>query len=252
MDYYPELPVFFVDEVDASYQEDRWKELADIEPTLPEALLGEVSDKKIQEIEKVIEKIKKTREKLIQLSDPRSRNSDRCFFNENFALQTRMKISKIRDRLKLALYMLRPSVLLQEIQSQKYRKGKFQSYYADCLERKRFPLGDQVIAKLEGIENFLQPKEDIDQDLKQEILTSVRTILDENRAYKIQSKVHEIGKRYFSSSKEWFECLYEVLFGQKSGPMMGSLITVYGIPEIIDLIDEKLKPPTIEKVTTTQ
>ena len=245
LDFDPQLPVFFVDEVDASYQEDRWKELADIEPTLPEAFFGQVSDKKIQEIEKIIKKITKTEQKLIDLQDQHS-------LNKNFAFQTYRKISKIQDRLKLALYMLRPSVLLQEIQSQKYRKGKFQSYYADCLERKRFPLGDQVIAKLEGIENFLQPKEDIDQDLKQEILTSIRTILDENRAYKIQSKVHEIGKRYFSSSKEWFECLYEVLFGQKSGPMMGSLITVYGIPEIIDLIDEKLKPPTIEKVTTTQ
>ena len=55
----------------------------------------------------------------------------------------------------------------------------------------------------------------------------------------IQSVVYEIGKRpCFPDLKTWFQACYEVLLGQSQGPRMGSFIQLYGIPEMIALLDK--------------
>lgn len=62
----------------------------------------------------------------------------------------------------------------------------------------------------------------------------------------LQTLVYEVGKGEegrlapFAELKEWFMCLYEVLLGQSEGPRMGSFIQLYGVEEMIHLIDEKL------------
>lgn len=62
----------------------------------------------------------------------------------------------------------------------------------------------------------------------------------------LQSVVYEVGKGEggksapFTELKDWFMCLYEVLLGQSEGPRMGSFIQLYGVEEMIHLIDEKL------------
>ena len=56
----------------------------------------------------------------------------------------------------------------------------------------------------------------------------------------IQSIIYTVGKRHnYPELRDWFATLYEVLLGQKEGPRMGSFITLYGIKEIIHLIEEK-------------
>ena len=57
----------------------------------------------------------------------------------------------------------------------------------------------------------------------------------------IQTEVYEIGKRHpFPELRAWFGALYEVLLGQSQGPRFGSFIALYGVPETIRLIREKL------------
>ena len=57
----------------------------------------------------------------------------------------------------------------------------------------------------------------------------------------IQYEVYEVGKRYgFEELREWFKALYEVLLGQSQGPRMGSFIALYGIAEMVQLIERAL------------
>ena len=56
-------------------------------------------------------------------------------------------------------------------------------------------------------------------------------------AKEIQFCVYEVGKRHpFPDLKAWFRALYEILFGQESGPRVGSFFELYGLENGIDLI----------------
>ncbi|CAK7192727.1 Lysine--tRNA ligase [Commensalibacter sp. Nvir] len=58
----------------------------------------------------------------------------------------------------------------------------------------------------------------------------------------LQNLVFSIGKKHeFEPLRSWFGCLYEVLLGQKDGPRFGIFISLYGIKETIQLIQDKLK-----------
>ena len=57
----------------------------------------------------------------------------------------------------------------------------------------------------------------------------------------IQYEVYEVGKRHgFDELREWFKALYEVLLGQSQGPRMGSFIALYGVAEMVSLIQRAL------------
>jgi lysyl-tRNA synthetase class 1 len=57
----------------------------------------------------------------------------------------------------------------------------------------------------------------------------------------LQGCVFDVGKRHnFTDLRSWFGALYEVLLGQKEGPRMGSFIALYGVQNMVSLIDEKL------------
>src|SRR6185437_15249457 len=60
------------------------------------------------------------------------------------------------------------------------------------------------------------------------------------KAGPLQTIIYDIGNRYFQPVKGWFDCLYQVLLGQTEGPRFGLFIEVYGIDNIITLIQEKL------------
>jgi len=60
----------------------------------------------------------------------------------------------------------------------------------------------------------------------------------------IQAVVYEIGKRpAFGDLKSWFQACYEVLLGQTQGPRMGGFIELYGIPEMIALLNQACIEP---------
>ena len=53
----------------------------------------------------------------------------------------------------------------------------------------------------------------------------------------IQKLVFLIGKENeYENLRDWFKSLYEILLGQSDGPRMGSFISLYGISETVDLI----------------
>jgi lysyl-tRNA synthetase class 1 len=58
----------------------------------------------------------------------------------------------------------------------------------------------------------------------------------------LQNLVFEVGKRHpaFTSLRDWFKALYQILLGQEQGPRMGSFIALYGVPETLRLIDRAL------------
>ncbi len=70
--------------------------------------------------------------------------------------------------------------------------------------------------------------------------TELSKMPEDTEADVIQNIVFEVGKQYYSDIKEWFKTLYGVLFGSESGPKMGSFISLYGIKNIISLIDERI------------
>ena len=56
----------------------------------------------------------------------------------------------------------------------------------------------------------------------------------------IQQLVYDVGKEYsseFTSLRDWFKALYEILLGQEQGPRIGSFISLYGVDETIKLIE---------------
>ena len=68
--------------------------------------------------------------------------------------------------------------------------------------------------------------------------------LDENAARdgeELQKRVYRIGTDHkFDPLRDWFQALYQVLLGQDQGPRFGSFIALYGAPETVRLIREKL------------
>jgi len=68
----------------------------------------------------------------------------------------------------------------------------------------------------------------------------------------IQYQVYEVGKRHpFKDLRAWFGVLYEILLGQAQGPRMGSFIALYGIDNMITLIDRALAGEDLAKLAAS-
>lgn len=83
---------------------------------------------------------------------------------------------------------------------------------------------------------------DIESDALLDLKNALEALsFDDHHEKKLQEIVFEVGKRHpFPDLRTWFGALYEVLLGQTEGPRFGSFIAVYGVPETIHLIDEKI------------
>ena len=59
----------------------------------------------------------------------------------------------------------------------------------------------------------------------------------------IEHMIYDLGKScgYADNLRDWFKFLYETLFGQSQGPRMGQFIALYGVDNMIALIDNVLK-----------
>jgi lysyl-tRNA synthetase class 1 len=66
-------------------------------------------------------------------------------------------------------------------------------------------------------------------------------IHEDSSADEIQTIIFEVGKRFYDQKdlKKWFETLYGVLFGTKSGPKMGSFVSLYGVKNTVQMIRAK-------------
>ena len=74
-----------------------------------------------------------------------------------------------------------------------------------------------------------------------DLLDELNKLNGNEDAAKIQEIVFEIWKKHpFENLKSWFYTLYSTLFGQESGPRMGSFIALYGIDGTKKLIETAL------------
>jgi lysyl-tRNA synthetase class 1 len=56
-----------------------------------------------------------------------------------------------------------------------------------------------------------------------------------------QNTVFEVGKKFYPGDmKSWFSTLYSVLFGAESGPKIGSFVSLYGVTNMIKLVDDRV------------
>jgi lysyl-tRNA synthetase class 1 len=65
-------------------------------------------------------------------------------------------------------------------------------------------------------------------------------LISEKDATILQNIVYQVGNDFNFELKSWFQALYQILLGQDSGPRFGSFISLFGVPNMIKLIDEKL------------
>lgn len=73
-----------------------------------------------------------------------------------------------------------------------------------------------------------------------ELKNSLKNLDSNVPSEEIQNIIFEIGKKHFDNIREWFLTLYKTLFGSESGPKMGTFISLYGIKNTINLIEERI------------
>lgn len=89
-----------------------------------------------------------------------------------------------------------------------------------------------------------RPPTQTDQAALLDLRDSLKALPGDTSAEDLQALVFEVGKRHpYPELRAWFTTLYEVLLGQTEGPRMGSFIALYGIREMIGLIEEKAGQP---------
>ena len=70
-----------------------------------------------------------------------------------------------------------------------------------------------------------------------QLTEGLQMLAEDSLSDDIQKLVFLIGKENeYENLRDWFKSLYEILLGQSNGPRMGSFISLYGISETIDLI----------------
>ena len=95
--------------------------------------------------------------------------------------------------------------------------------------------------------DFVKPEksyrapDEMERAALEDLLAALRALPADATAEAIQTEVYEVGKRHpFSSLRDWFKALYEILLGQSQGPRMGSFIALYGLAESVTLIERAL------------
>ena len=74
------------------------------------------------------------------------------------------------------------------------------------------------------------------------LLKMLREISEDSSESEYQNLVYKCGKEAgFDSLRDWFKAIYEVLFGQPSGPRIGPFIAIYGRQDTIQLIKSSLE-----------
>ncbi len=64
--------------------------------------------------------------------------------------------------------------------------------------------------------------------------------LGEISEQELQNMVYQIGQDFGFELKEWFKLLYETLLGQSQGPRVASFFTLFGVNNVVQLIEDKL------------
>lgn len=103
-----------------------------------------------------------------------------------------------------------------------------------------------IIHAIAYYQDFIKPKKqfktptEIDIKAMKQLKEGLMALPGNADSDAIQFLVFEVGKQYpYDSLRDWFKSLYEVLLGQTEGPRMGSFIALYGVKNMIALMEEK-------------
>jgi lysyl-tRNA synthetase class 1 len=117
---------------------------------------------------------------------------------------------------RYAPYILESDTLRKMIEKAIY-------YYTDIIKPKKV-FREPTIKERKALEEFIVVLKEMPSNISSD---------------DIQIAVFNVGKK-FPVMKQWFDCLYHVLLGQKEGPRFGVFIELYGIENTIKLIQDKL------------
>ncbi|MAI05897.1 MAG: lysine--tRNA ligase [Alphaproteobacteria bacterium TMED87] len=119
-------------------------------------------------------------------------------------------------------------------------------YYEGLSEANNKELGQLIDFSISYYRDFVLPNKEyrIPSEKECDALKSLKSLLQEAdhklNSEQIQQLVYDVGKEYsseFTSLRDWFKALYEILLGQEQGPRIGSFISLYGVDETIKLIE---------------
>ena len=87
-------------------------------------------------------------------------------------------------------------------------------------------------------------------DMEKAAIADIRQLLqklpDNPPTEMIQTQFYDVGKRHaFADLRAWFKALYEILLGQEQGPRWGTFVALYGIKEMIALLEKAEKGQSI-------
>ncbi len=83
--------------------------------------------------------------------------------------------------------------------------------------------------------------DDRERQALEKLAEALRAWTAEADGDELQSLVFAIGKAAeFDPLRDWFKAIYEVLLGASQGPRFGGFISLYGVSETADLIDQAL------------
>ena len=127
---------------------------------------------------------------------------------------------------------------------------KFVKKYKTDISEKDHPIFDKLVGY--AIKYFndvikLQKKYKKPNDNEKSALEALVKTLDKCNdkmsPEDIQTLIYSTGKEngYSENLRDWFKLLYEVVFGDENGPLMGFFISFFGVNETKDLILNKIK-----------
>jgi lysyl-tRNA synthetase class 1 len=124
----------------------------------------------------------------------------------------------------------------------------FLSRYAPEASRERNPILDAMVGyAIAYYREFVltakrhRPATDAEAIALEALVAALESLPEGTAGEAIQSEVYAVGREHgYENLREWFQTLYEVLFGQSQGPRMGSFIELYGLSDSVALIRRAL------------
>ncbi len=113
------------------------------------------------------------------------------------------------------------------------------------------PRSPDLVAAVQGARRYFRdhivptrsfrPPTPAERAALEDLIAQLRTPACPGEADELQRLVYAIGRTHrFDPMRNWFRCLYEVVFGTEQGPRFGSFIALYGPAATADLIASKL------------
>jgi lysyl-tRNA synthetase class 1 len=110
------------------------------------------------------------------------------------------------------------------------------------------PILDQLVGHaIRYYRDFVKPAktyraaDEMEKAALDDLVRTLEALPADADAEAIQFEVYEVGKRHdFEDLRAWFKALYEILLGQSQGPRMGSFIALYGLENMVALINRAL------------